>query len=91
MQEVRVIARAVAQQGKGDQLKVLLRGLVQPTRAEAGCKYYELFESNLAGYSYSTSYGRAKSISMLTRQAIILRRYSAKLRHYWRSHWKCIF
>jgi hypothetical protein len=49
MHEVRVIARAVAQQGKGDELKALLRGLVQPTRAEAGCKYYELFESNLAG------------------------------------------
>jgi quinol monooxygenase YgiN len=49
MHEVRVIARAVAQQGKGDELKALLRGLVQPTRAEAGCQYYELFESNLAG------------------------------------------
>ncbi len=49
MPEVRVIARAVAKQGKGDELKVLLHGLVQPTRAEAGCKYYELFESNLAG------------------------------------------
>jgi quinol monooxygenase YgiN len=49
MHEVRVIARAVAQQGKGDELKALLRGLVQPTRAEVGCRYYELFESNLAG------------------------------------------
>jgi quinol monooxygenase YgiN len=49
MHEVCVIARAVAQQGKGDELKALLRGLVQPTRAEAGCQYYELFESNLAG------------------------------------------
>jgi quinol monooxygenase YgiN len=49
MQEVRVIARAVAQPGKGDELRALLRGLVQPTRAEDGCKYYELFESNLAG------------------------------------------
>jgi quinol monooxygenase YgiN len=48
MHEVRVIARAVARQGKVDELKALLRG-VQPTRAEAGCKYYELFESNLAG------------------------------------------
>ncbi len=49
MQEVRVIARAVAQAGKADELRALLRGLVQPTRAEAGCKYYELFASNLAG------------------------------------------
>ena len=49
MQEVRVIALAVAQQGKADELKTLLRGLVQPTRAEAGCKYYELFTSSLPG------------------------------------------
>jgi quinol monooxygenase YgiN len=49
MHEVRVIARAVTQQGKGDELKALLQGLVQPTRAEADCKYYELFESNSAG------------------------------------------
>jgi quinol monooxygenase YgiN len=49
MRDVRVIARAVAQQGRGDELKVLLRGLVQPTRAESGCKYYELFESSIAG------------------------------------------
>ena len=49
MHEVRVIARAVALPGKADDLKELLSGLIQPTRAEAGCKYYELFESNLAG------------------------------------------
>lgn len=49
MRDVRVIARAVAQRGRGDELKVLLRGLVQPTLAESGCKYYELFESNIAG------------------------------------------
>jgi quinol monooxygenase YgiN len=49
MQEIRVIARAVAQPGKSDELKTLLRGLVQPTRAEAGCKYYELFASSVPG------------------------------------------
>jgi quinol monooxygenase YgiN len=49
MPEVRVIAEAIAKQGKGDELKELLRGLVQATRAEAGCKYYELFESNVPG------------------------------------------
>jgi quinol monooxygenase YgiN len=52
MAEVRVIARAVAREGKADELKALLRGLVAPTRAEAGCKYYELFESNLPGLFY---------------------------------------
>jgi quinol monooxygenase YgiN len=33
-------------------LKALLRGLIAPTRAEAGCIYYELFESNLPGLLY---------------------------------------
>jgi quinol monooxygenase YgiN len=49
MAEVRVIARAVAREGKSDEVKDLLRGLVAPTRAEAGCKYYELFASDLPG------------------------------------------
>jgi quinol monooxygenase YgiN len=49
MPVVRVIARAVAREGKADELKRLLSGLVQPTRAEAGCKYYELFESSVPG------------------------------------------
>jgi quinol monooxygenase YgiN len=52
MAEVRVIARAVAREGKTEELKALLGGLVAPTRAEAGCKFYELFESNLTGLFY---------------------------------------
>ena len=52
MPEVRVIARAVARDGKAEELKALLRGLIAPTRAEAGCIYYELFESNLPGLLY---------------------------------------
>jgi quinol monooxygenase YgiN len=52
MAEVRVIARALAREGKGGELKALLRGMVKPTRAEAGCKYYELFESNIPGLFY---------------------------------------
>ena len=52
MPEVRVIARAVARDGKAEELKTLLRGLIAPTRAEAGCIYYELFESNLPGLLY---------------------------------------
>lgn len=52
MMEVRVIARAVARKGKAEELKALLRGLIKPTRAEAGCIYYELFESNLPGLFY---------------------------------------
>ncbi len=52
MAEVRVIARALAREGKAGELKVLLRGMVKPTRAEDGCKYYELFESNIPGLFY---------------------------------------
>ncbi len=52
MAEVRVIARALAREGKAGELKALLRGMVRPTRAEAGCKYYELFESNIPGLFY---------------------------------------
>ena|ERR1700723_21403 len=52
MPEVRVIARAVARDGRAEELKAQLRGLIAPTRAEAGCIYYELFESNLPGLLY---------------------------------------
>lgn len=44
--EIRVIARFVARKGKEDQLKALLQGMLTPTRAEHGCKLYELYESD---------------------------------------------
>lgn len=49
---VRVIARAEAREGKSEELKSLLRRMVVPTRAEQGCSFYELFESNLPGVFY---------------------------------------
>ena len=52
MNEVRVIARFVAKAGKEDELRKLLQGLVVPTHAEAGCKIYELYESDVAGRFY---------------------------------------
>jgi len=52
MAEVRVIARLVARAGKEDQLRVLLRGMLSPTRAEPGCKLYELYESDSRGRFY---------------------------------------
>jgi len=52
MAEVRVIARAVARDGKAAELKTLLSGMVKPTRMEAGCKFYELFESSVPGLFY---------------------------------------
>jgi quinol monooxygenase YgiN len=56
MAEVRVIARFVARKGKEDQLRALLQGMLAPTRAEPGCKLYELYESNSTGrfYFYET-------------------------------------
>lgn len=52
MAEVRVIARSVARQGREDQLRELLRGMLAATRAEAGCRLYELYESDSKGRFY---------------------------------------
>lgn len=52
MGEVRVIARSVARRGKENQLRELLRGMLVPTRAESGCKLYELYESDSNGRFY---------------------------------------
>ena len=50
--EVHVIARAVARRGKEDQVKALLQSMLAPTRAESGCKLYELYESGEWGRFY---------------------------------------
>jgi len=52
MTEVRVIARSVARIGKEDQLRALLQGMLVHTRAEQGCKSYELCESDSTGRFY---------------------------------------
>ena len=52
MTEVRVIARAVARKGNEDQVKALLQSMLAPTRAESGCKSYELYESGERGRFY---------------------------------------
>ena len=52
MAEVRVIARSVARRGKEYQLRELLRGMLVPTRAEAGCRLYELYGSSSEGLFY---------------------------------------
>jgi quinol monooxygenase YgiN len=46
MDEIRVIARALARAGKEEQLRNTLRGMLALTRSEKGCKLYELYESN---------------------------------------------
>jgi quinol monooxygenase YgiN len=52
MAEVRVIARAVAREGKAEELGALLAGMVAPTRVEAGCTFYELYASSIPGLFY---------------------------------------
>ncbi len=52
MTEVYVIARSVARGGRENQLRELLRGMLAPTRAESGCKLYELYESDSKGRFY---------------------------------------
>jgi quinol monooxygenase YgiN len=56
MAEVRVIARFVARKGKETELRAVLEGMLAPTRAELGCKLYELYESDSEGrfYFYET-------------------------------------
>ena len=52
MAKVHVIARFVAREGKENQLRALLQGMLIPTRAESGCELYELYESDLRGRFY---------------------------------------
>ncbi len=52
MAEVCVIARSVARRGRENQLGELLQGMLAPTRAESGCKLYELYESDSKGRFY---------------------------------------
>ena len=52
MIEARVIARSVARRGSENQLREVLQGMLAPTRAESGCKLYELYESDSKGRFY---------------------------------------
>ncbi len=52
MSEIRIIARATAREGKESELKTALQAVVAPTRAEAGCKLYELYASDTKGRFY---------------------------------------
>ena len=49
MATVRIIARAEAREGKADELRSLMRQMLAPTRSEHGCRFYEMFESNVPG------------------------------------------
>jgi quinol monooxygenase YgiN len=52
MKKIRVIARALARAGKEEQLRKTLIAMLNPTRAERGCRLYELYESNNKGLFY---------------------------------------
>jgi quinol monooxygenase YgiN len=52
MAKVHVIARFVASEGKENQLRALLQGMLTLTRAESGCESYELYESDSRGRFY---------------------------------------
>jgi quinol monooxygenase YgiN len=52
MAEIRVIARALARAGKEHLLRNALVGMLLPTRAEQGCRLYQLYESNSRGLFY---------------------------------------
>jgi quinol monooxygenase YgiN len=52
MPEVRVIARSIARKGRENQVRELLRGMIVSTRAESGCKLYDIYESNTEGRFY---------------------------------------
>jgi quinol monooxygenase YgiN len=59
--ELRVIARAVARKGKENQLRALLQGMLVPTRAEQGCESYEIYESDSAGRFYFDETWKSKA------------------------------
>lgn len=42
---VRVVARFHARPGKEEDLRGVLEALIEPTRAEAGCLHYELWQN----------------------------------------------
>lgn len=52
MAKVQVIARAVAPEGKEDELRALLQSMLAPTHLEPGCELYELYESDAEGRFY---------------------------------------
>ena len=60
MAKVHVIARFVAHEGRENQLRMLLQGMLIPTRAESGSESYELYESDSRGVFISTKHGKVR-------------------------------
>ena len=70
MAEVRVIARSVARKGREDQLRELLWGMLALTRVEAGCKLYELYESDSEGRFYFHEIWESQAALINTQQVL---------------------
>jgi quinol monooxygenase YgiN len=47
--EIRLIASMIAVPGKETELREVLRGLIESTRKEPGCRRYEMYESEQKG------------------------------------------
>ena len=58
MAKVHVIARFVAQEGRENQLKALLQGMLIPTRAESGCDCMNSSSQTPGGAFISTKHGK---------------------------------
>ncbi len=50
---LRVVAHLKSQEGRADELRSALEGLLAPTREEAGCISYELLESTEDGDAFT--------------------------------------
>ncbi len=61
MSEIHIIARVIARKGKEDELKAALQAVVPPSRAEQGCKFYELYESDTEGRFYFHELWKSKA------------------------------
>jgi quinol monooxygenase YgiN len=62
MEKIRLIARVIAKPGRESELRGLLRGMLVPSRAEAGCELYELYESTEPGRFYFNEIWKSKDL-----------------------------
>ena len=46
MTKIRVVAHLTSKPGTVEETRAALEGFIEPTRAEAGCVYYELMQNN---------------------------------------------
>jgi len=44
-ERIKVVAHIRAKAGKEEEMKKMLLGLIEPTRKEAGCRQYELYQN----------------------------------------------